>query len=227
MSRFFLLAIVLCLLPGCEQSNTLAGTGDNGMLSYLSSMDSVRISLRVYSRHRREERQTSFDPGTNLTIEGERSYWFTNFDTSSMLNWSDSGFSAKAKFGFRQFIPFTNEYHFWNASNSIMAGYYDEATKTLRDVRCVLKYFQPLGALNFQSANASLAISELRQSAVNEDSVEFVATGFELKDVVTIGFVAEEIFNDGDYRKITRLDSVLWEEPTFEPVVRVVFFPKD
>jgi hypothetical protein len=192
------------------------------MLQYLSSMDSVRVTLTVFSRHTNVEK-----PGERIVTEGKRAYWFTNYDSSSTLEWTDSGFSAKAKFGFRLFMPdYTNAYYFPNVTSSVIAGYYDEASRTVRDMSCVLKFYEQMGGADYRTANASLAINEMRRGAVNDDSVEFYATGRELRDIVSVGFGAQENYYTSAYEKLVTLDSILWESPEVDPELRVVFFRK-
>ena len=222
MTRLLFLTCSLALLAGCEQTTIVGATGEGGMLQYLSSMDSVRVTFTVFSRHTNYEK-----PGETIVSEGRRTYWFTNYDSATTLQWSDSGFSAKAKFGFRLFMPdYTNEYYFPNVSSSVIAGFYDEATRTVRDMRCVLKFYEQMGGADYRRANASLAINEMRRGAVNDDSVEFYATGSELRNIISVGFGAEENYSSSAYEKHVTLDSILWESHEVDPELRVIFYRK-
>jgi len=224
-TRSLLIFIVLSgLLIGCEETNVgLPISGDAELLPYLASMGRVTVSFTAYTRHYSSEKQTSFDPGTISHFEGERNYWFTNDDPAFILEWLDSGFSAKSTFGVRQFTPFPIATVHTKSSASIIAGYYDPIGRFLRDVRCVFKYSDASDPLGFQSANASLSINEMEQGVITDDSVEFIATGSHLRSVVTLGYRAEEYWYS-DYEKKSQLDSIMWEEPSVVPTLRVVFY---
>jgi len=223
-SSLLIFIILGCLLSSCEQTNGIPINSDGELLPYLMSMKNITVSFNAQTKHYRYERQTTFDPGTTSYFEGERNYWFTNSDSTFTLEWLDSGFTSKSTFGFRQFTPFPTATTYPKTSTSTIAGFYDPVANTLRDVRCVFKFTENVNHDDYQFANASLAISEMERGAVTEDSVEFIATGSNLRSIVSLGYAAEEYWYGGDYTKKSRLDAIMWDEPSVVPTLRVVFY---
>lgn len=225
-ARVFLIVIVLLssLLTSCEDTNVGLMSGEGDLLPYLTSMNRVSVSFTAYTRHYRYEKQTSFDPGTSSHFPGERNYWFTNEDSTFVLEWLDSGFTSKCVFGVRQYSPYPMEYIYPIANSSTIAGFYDPVARTLRDVRCVFKFTESTGPADYQFANASLAINEMECGVIAEDSVEFIATGSRLRSVVSLGYSAEEYRYGGGYTKKSKLDSIMWDELSVIPTLRVVFY---
>jgi hypothetical protein len=221
LTHAFILGILVC--SGCD--NPVAepvGSGANGYLPYLQTMNTVRVEYIGQTLLHYYTKQGLRDSGSSQDWWLVRQFEFQNRDSGYIIKWQDSQFTTRACFAMREVdVQYTFESGCGN--QSLIRGIYHGNTQTISDLLCM---FQGLiggtDPNNFQSQNASLQTASMEFETASEDSVSFIVRNWSVGSVRP-AYNDNEVWT-GTYLEKIQLTSFDTLGKQYPPVCRVVFY---
>jgi len=174
----------ILFLAGCNNPVTLpVGSGANGYLPYLQTMNNVRVEYIGETLLHYYTKQGTRDLGSSQDLWLVRQFEFQNRDSAYAIKWQDSQFSSRTCFALRE-VDASYTIESGCADQSLIRGVYHSNTQTISDLLCM---FQGLiggtDPNNFQSQNASLQSAPLDFETASEDSISFIVRNWSIGSV--------------------------------------------
>ncbi len=221
---FKLFLIGILLTSGCDNPSmtSLGGSSGSDYLSYLQTMNYVRVTYTGETLHHTFLKQGSLDGGNTSDLWLVRQHVFENRDSTHPLVWKDSQFSAQACFTLELVDPSFNIAS-GCSTQSLIRGVFHSSQKTVSDLLCQFQECEGCqDPNNYRAQNAYLKAQNLELESFSQDSIAFILKGW-TGGSFAIGYNDDEV-SYTTYLKQIQLTAFDTLGNNFSSVCRVVFY---
>jgi hypothetical protein len=216
--------LLFAVLLGCQSENMAypVSAGDFDYLSYLKSLNKVRVEYIAKTVHHSFVKQGVLDPGADLYLTYVREYSFANLDSTYEIEWQDSLFTTRACFKLREIEPPGVEEK-QCSTNSIARGVFHNHTMSISDILCAYQQFGGSGQ-DYSYFYTSFRTPTIMLDSLFEDSVTFV-----IKNPLADSTILSYSIDEQAYGTYIRQENLVNSDSlrsSYPRVCRVVFYKK-